>query len=351
MYILKEDILMKKLSLLLLFLFLIILSACGRPDESGSSDEGNDSGEAEHTIRVAYLVSEEQSTHLAAEDFKKKLEADSDGRLSVELYPNGSLYASDREAVEAVQLGNVEMTIPALAAVSSFNKKFMVFDLPFLFDDYDAAYKALDGEMGQQLLDELETNDLKGLAYAENGFRHISNNNGPIEAPEDLDGLKFRTMENPLQTDTFKAFGANASPFAFGELYTALQQGAYDAMESPISLYYTNKFYEVQDYLTLSGHFYAATILLMNNDFYTKLPEDLQELVMEASIEYRTEQRKIAQEQDVEWLEKLKEEGMQVNELTPEQKEAFREEVQSVYEKYTPELGEDLVNQALSANE
>ncbi|MGM8366654.1 TRAP transporter substrate-binding protein [Virgibacillus sp. W0181] len=345
---------MKKIISILL-ISVLVLAACGRPDEGGgSANEGNNDGEGggdNYTIRLAYLVSEEQSTHLAAEDFKKKLEEESDGRLKVDLYPNGSLFSSDREAVEAVQLGNVEMTIPALASVSSFNKKFMVFDLPFLFDDYDAAYKALDGEMGQQLLDELEENDLKGLVYAENGFRHISNNEGPVEEPSDLEGLKFRTMENPLQTDTFKEYGANASPFAFGELYTALQQGTYDAMEQPISLLYTNKFYEVQDYLTLSSHFYAATILLMNNDFYNNLPEDLQELVMEASEEYRTEQRKIAQEQDKEWLEILKEEGMEVNELTTEQKEKFREQAQPVYDKYTPELGEDLVEQALSANE
>ncbi|MGM8212267.1 TRAP transporter substrate-binding protein [Virgibacillus sp. W0430] len=342
---------MKKIITLLL-VSILVLTACGRPDggSSSSDGEGGESGD-NYTIRLAYLVSEEQSTHLAAENFKKKLEEESDGRLTVELFPNGSLYSSDREAVEAVQLGNVEMTIPALAAVSSFNKKFMVFDLPFLFDDYEAAYKALDGEMGQKLLDELSNNDLKGLVYAENGFRHISNNEGPVEAPEDLKGLKFRTMENPLQTDTFKQFGANASPFAFGELYTALQQGTYDAMEQPISLLYTNKFYEVQDYLTLSSHFYAATILLMNNDFYNNLPEDLQELVMEKAEEYRTEQREIAQKQDSEWLEILKEEGMQVNELTPEQKKAFREAVQPVYDKYTPELGEDLVNKALSANE
>ncbi len=328
----------------LLLIVTMILTACGRPTASNSGD-----GE-EYKIRIAYLVSEEQSTHLAALDYKEKLEERSEGRIKVELYPNGQLYASDREAIEAVQLGNIEMTIPAVAPLASFNDKFMVFDLPFLFNDHDAAYRALDGELGQKLLAELESNDMKGLVFAENGFRHMSNNNGPIEGTADLKGLKYRTLENPVHTDTFKAFGANASPFAFGELYTALQQKTYDAMESPISLYYTNKFYEVQEYLTLSGHVYAATILLMNNDFYNDLPEDLQKLVVEASEEYREEQRVIAQKQDVEFLEKLEEEGMKINELTEEQKNEFREATKSIYDKYTSQIGEDLVNMAQEAN-
>lgn len=339
---------MKKLFALLLII-VITLSACGRPTETVTTSSTGES-EGSYTIRIAYLVSEEQSSHIAAETFKEKLEKESDGRLKVELYPNGQLYASDREAIEAVQLGNIEMTIPAVAPLASFNKKFMVFDLPFLFNDHDAAYRALDGALGEQLLGELENNDLKGLVFAENGFRHMSNNNGPIHGIADLKGLKYRTLENPVHTDTFKAFGANASPFAFGELYTALQQKTYDAMESPISLYYTNKFYEVQDYLTITSHVYAATILLMNNEFFNSLPEDLQQLVVKTSEEYRTEQRKLAQEQDVDFLNKLKESGMKVNELTPEEREEFKDATKSVYDKYVSEIGEDLVNMAEDAN-
>lgn len=339
---------MKKL-ITLLVITLITLSACGRPSTNTSTSSSGEEQD-QYTINLAYLVSEEQSTHLAAKTFKETLEEESDGRLKVELFPNGQLYPSDREAIEAVQLGNIEMTIPAVAPLASFNKKFMVFDLPFLFNDHEAAYRALDGDLGDKLLAELESNDMKGLVFAENGFRHMSNNKGPIEGIANLKGLKYRTLENPVHTDTFKAFGANASPFAFGELYTALQQNTYEAMESPISLYYTNKFYEVQDYLTLTSHVYAATILLMNNDFYNSLPDDLQELVQTASEEYRTEQREIAQKQDVEFLKKLQEEGMKVNELTEEQRNEFKDATQSVYDKYVTEIGEDLVNMAEEAN-
>lgn len=333
--------------LILLVLAVLTLAACGRPSSSSSGSEG---GDKTYTIRIAHLVPEEQSSHVAAVTFKEKLEKESDGRLKVELYPNGQLYGSDREAIEAVQLGNIEMTIPAVAPLASFNEKFMVFDLPFLFNNNEAAYKALDGELGQELMKDLEENNIKGLVFGENGFRHMSNNKGPIESPEDIAGQKFRTLENPLHTDTFKAFGANASPFAFGELYTALQQGTYDAMECPVSLYYTNKFYEVQDYLSLTGHVYAATALLMNNDFYNDLPEDLQKLVTEASEEYREEQRGLAQKQDVEFLNKLKENGMKVNELTDDQRDEFRDAASTVYDKYVDRIGKDLVDKALEAN-
>jgi C4-dicarboxylate-binding protein DctP len=334
--------------LILLLMAVVVMAACGRPSSSSSGSEGGD--EKTYTIRIAHLVPEEQSSHVAAETFKEKLEKESDGRIKVELYPNGQLYGSDREAIEAVQLGNIEMTIPAVAPLASFNEKFMVFDLPFLFNNNEAAYKALDGELGQELMKDLEENNIKGLVFGENGFRHMSNNKGPIESPEDIEGQKFRTLENPLHTDTFKAFGANASPFAFGELYTALQQGTYDAMECPVSLYYTNKFYEVQDYLSMTGHVYAATALLMNNDFYNELPEDLQKLITEASEEYREEQRGLAQKQDVEFLEKLKESGMKVNELTDEQRDKFRDAASSVYDKYVDRIGQDLVDKALEAN-
>lgn len=340
---------MKKLTGLILLMLVLILAACGRPDSGSSSgDEGGD-GET-YTIRLAHLVPEEQSSHVAAVDFKEKLESESDGRIKVELYPNGQLYGSDREAIEAVQLGNIEMTIPAVAAMASFNEKFQVFDLPFLFNNNEAAYKALDGELGQELMADLESNGLKGLVFGENGFRHVSNNEGPIEKPEDMEGLKMRTLESPLHTDTFNAFGANASPFAFGELYTALQQGTYDAMDCPISLYYTNKFYEVQDYLTLTGHVYAATSLLMNDDFYNGLPEDLQELLMEASEEFRDQQRELAQQQDTEFMDQLVAEGMQINDLTDEQRDAFREAAAPVYEKYEGQIGKDLIDRALEAN-
>ncbi|RXT07085.1 DctP family TRAP transporter solute-binding subunit [Ammoniphilus sp. CFH 90114] len=350
---------MKKLTSFLMASVLLVLTACGGGNQTqpAASESNSSSATApaaksgEFNLRIAHLVPENHSSHLALEKFKETVETKTEGRVKVTLYPNGSLFGSDREAIEAVQLGNVEMTLPALAPISGFNKKFMVFDLPFLFKSEEAARNALDGELGTTLLKDLEGNGFKGLVFAENGFRHMSNNVKPIQTPEDLKGIKFRTLESPVHTATFNAFGANASPFAFGELYTALQQKVYDAMECPISLYYTNKFYEVQKYLTLSGHVYMSTILLSNLDFYNSLPADVQKVIEEASVEFRDYQRQLCEEQNDKFLADLKASGMEVNELTSEQKDAFVAASKPVYDEFAAEIGQDLIDLALKSNE
>lgn len=304
-----------------------------------------------YTIKVAYVVPETQSTHIAAvEVFKPYVEEASKGQIKVELFANAQL-GGDRQAIEAVQLGTVQMTIPAVAVLSGFEPKFQVFDLPFVFKSKAAAYKALDGELGDRLSALLLPMGLRNLAYAENGFRHISNNEAPIHSPEDLTGLKIRTMENPVHMATFKALGANPTPISFGELYTALQQKVVDAEENPIPLVYTSKFYEVQKYYSLTGHVYAATVLLINEPFFASLPEELQKIVAEGASRYRTYQRELSQRQDEEMIAKLREAGMEVNELTEEEKALFIERTLPVYDQFTDEIGTDLIELAKRAND
>lgn len=340
--------------LIVVMLVSVFLVGCGGGQEqqpAGDSGSGEKEAKETYTIKLAYVVPETQSTHIAARDvFKKYVEEKSNGRIKVELYPNGQL-GGDRQAIEAVQLGTIQMTIPAAAVLSGFEPKFQVFDLPYLFKSKEVAYKALDGELGQKLNEMLLKTGLRNLAYGENGFRHITNNRGPIEKPEDLKGLKIRTMENPVHMATFKALGANPTPMSFGELYTALQQGTVDAQENPIPLVYTAKFYEVQDYYTLDGHVYAATVVLINDDFYKSLPEDLQKIVKEGAEKFRDEQRKINTQQEEEMLGLLKKEGMKINELTPEQKQKFIETTLPVYDQFKDELGEDLIELAKQANQ
>ena len=321
----------------LVLITVLILSACGRPN--------TDEQTGQKTIRLAHLVNPTQSTHIMSEEFKEQIEEESDGRLKVELYPSGSLFPSDREAIEAVQLGNVEMTIPALASVSGFDQDFMILDLPYLFEDTEEAYSVLDGPFGQGLLDGLEDVNIKGLVYGENGFRHITNNLHPVYTPDDIEGQKMRTLESPVHADVFNAFGANASPFAFGEMYSTLQQGTYDAMESPIALMYTSNLYEVQQYMSLTSHVYMPVALLMNNDFYESLEPDLQEIVMDAAEDYREDQRMLSQEQNEEYMEEMVEAGLQVNDLTDEEKQAFSEKAEPVYDKYEEMLGSELFNE------
>lgn len=338
---------MKKITFILLVMFTMFLVAgCGSGNDSeGSADKGGGS-----EIGVTYTTPETGSTHMGMEKFKELVEEKTNGSVSIELYPNGQLYASEREAIEATQAGNIEMTVTASAPVAGFNPHFMVLDLPFLFPTHEIAYEALDGELGQQLLDELPEQGLVGLAYGETGMRQFSNSKQPIEKPEDMSGLTIRTMENEVHIDAFKEYGANASPFAFGELYSALQQNVYDGMENPLNLIDQMKFYEVQDYLTISNHAYTATVGFMNEDVFNSLTEDEQKHLKEAAKEAMDYQRGIARDQDDEGLEVIKE-NMEITELTDEQKDVFIDASESIYEKYEEDIGKDLIDLARSYTE
>jgi len=353
---------MKKImGVVTLAILMIIMTACTlgasndtEENSEDSSNKTNESDEAkgtgEYVIGVTYTTPETGATHIGMENFKELVEERTDGDVVVELYPSGQLYASEREAIEAAQAGNVEMTVAASAPVAGFDENFLALDLPFIFPDHETAYEALDGELGQTLLEGLPDVGLVGLGYGETGMRQLSNSKLPIETPDDLNGLKLRTMENEVHIDTFKEYGANASPFAFGELYGALQQNVYDGMENPLNLIDQMKFYEVQEYLTISNHAYTATVAFMNEDFFNTIPEEYQEAIKESALESMDYQREVARQQDDEGLEII-EETMEINELTPEQKEVFIEAAEPIFEKYEESIGTELMELARSYSE
>src|SRR5690625_494861 len=229
---------MKKIFILLgLMMAVLLVSACtigsngdaedsgeveSSTDESETAESDENTGSGEYTIGVSYTTPESGSTHIGMENFKELAEEKTNGEVVIELYPNGQLYASEREAIEAVQSGSIEMTVAASAPVVGFNNDFLALDLPFIFPDHETAYEALDGELGQTLLDGLPEIGLTGLAYGETGMRQITNNSHPIESPEDLNGLQIRTMENDVHINTFNEYGASASPFALDRKSTRL---------------------------------------------------------------------------------------------------------------------------------
>ena len=226
-----------------------------------------------------------------------------------------------------------------------------MFDLPFLFKSKETAFKALDGELGHKVDELLKPLGMRNLGYGENGYRHITNSRGPVHKPEDLKGIKLRTMENPLHLAFFKMLGANPTPMSFGELYTALQQGTVDGQENPVVLVYTSKFYEVQKFYSLTGHVYSATMLVANDDFFASMPEDLWKIVEDAGKRYVVEQRALAEVQEQEFLEELKKTGLQINELTPEEKQLFIDATLPAYDQFKDVIGAELVELAKKANE
>jgi len=222
----------------------------------------------------------------------------------------------------------------------SIDPRFGVEALPYAWKDHQTAYKAMDGEIGKFLLGILESKGIKGISWWENGFRHITNNKRPIVVPKDMEGLKIRVTPDKMRLDTFKALGASPIPINFGELYTALQQGVVDAQENPLGIIYANAFYEVQKYLSLSGHTWGSALLCFNSSAWKRIPDRDKPVVEAIANKWRDRERQQIINEESDMLAKLKEKGMKVNEVD---KEAFRAAVQPVWKDYESVFGKDLM--------
>ncbi|WP_442908597.1 TRAP transporter substrate-binding protein [Halomonas sp. S3-1-8] len=313
---------------------LLILAAAGLLGMSTASADI-----APTSLRLAHVVNSDDTYHLAATRFQEILDEQSDGAVSVEIFPNASL-GDERTLLEGMQIGTVDMGVITNGPVANFVDEFSVFELPFLFPTAEDAYDVLDGEIGQEILDKLEGVNLKGLAFAERGFRNITNSRNPINEPSDLDGLRLRVIENEVYVDTFRTLGANAVPMAWTEALTALQQGTIDGQENPVNAIYAFDLADTQDYLTMTRHIYAPALFVMSLPKWNALPEEVQTLVQDAAREASAYAREQNAEAEAEQLAALREAGMEINE-SPDI-DAFREAVAPVYERYGDQFGDYL---------
>ncbi|MEI3306412.1 MAG: TRAP transporter substrate-binding protein [Dysosmobacter sp.] len=285
-----------------------MLAGCGSSEttDTGSGD-GNSEGYNTLNIIAAHGAAENTSENESFLKFKELVEERSGGAVTVDLYPNQQL-GGDREYTEAATQGNVTMGGPSTANIAPFVPAMNAFETPFLFSDRETVYAALDSEAGQALLDSLESAGLKGLGYFENGFRQLTTNK-EINSLADLKGLKIRVMENEVHLAIWEALGANPSPLAFGELYSALQQKAFDAQENPAELIYNTKFYEVQDHVYLTNHIYTPYIIYMNLDTWNSLNEQTQTLIQECMDEAVAYCREICEENEQACFDAINESG------------------------------------------
>ena len=297
----------------------------------------------EYTIKVGYIGSDTHPTMQAMKAFAKDVDTGSKGKIKVELYPNAQL-GGDRELCEGVQMGTIQMAIPSTSALAGFDKRIQVLDLPYLFTTRKAAFDAVDGELGQKLNSYLAKKGFEVLGYQENGFRHVTNSKRPIKSPADLKGLKIRTMENPMHIAFFKELGANPTPMSWGELYTALQQGTVDAQENPYAMIDDGKFYEVQKYVSETGHVFSYEILIANKKFMDKLPADLRKVVVDAAHKAIMAQRASLEKEEAAFKAKVTKAGLKANELTPEQKKPFVEATKKVYAQFEKDLGKEIMD-------
>ena len=293
------------------------------------------------TLKLAHVVSTTAPYHIGATELAKLIEQKSKGQLKIEIFPGGQLGKGERECIEGLQIGTIDLVVTSTGPVGGFVPQMLVVDLPFLFRDNSHVDKVLDGPIGQGLLNGLSKAGIKGIAFWENGFRNLTNNKRPVNKPEDVKGLKLRTMENEVHMDAFRTLGADPTPMTWGEVYTSLQQGVIDGQENPINIIRTHKIYEVNKNLALTGHVYSPALLLMNEKKFKDLPPNLQKALLEAGKEAAKFERKFIRDNETKMLEELKGFGMQV---TAPDKKLFHKATEPTYKKYESRFGKDLID-------
>jgi C4-dicarboxylate-binding protein DctP len=306
-----------------------------------SSDNSSTNGEP-ISIKFTHITAPDSPKGKAADHFKKLVKERLDGRVEVKVYPNSSLYA-DGDGIEALQKGEVQMMAPAPSYFTKWIPEYQVLDLPFVFPTHDAIKEALDGEIGQEMYKLLEPQGLLGLAMWDNGFKQMYAK-APIISVEDFDSVKFRIQPSRILESQFNALGGSAVAMPLGEAYQAIQSGTVDGSENTITNIYSQKHHEVAKHITLSDHGYIGYMVITNKEFWASLPDDIQTELKNILQETTDYERNLAKELDEEYLDKMRNaDGVEVHELSNEDRAKWMEATESVYEEYKDIIGESLL--------
>ena len=266
---------------------------------------------AQTTMKISISTAQNSHQGVAIDTFAKEVAARTGGRYKVETFYNGSL-GGERESIEAVQLGTQELAFSSTGPVPNFVPDAKILDVPFLFRDKAHARAVLDGPIGQELLGKFDAKGFKALAWAENGFRHMTNSKRDVKEPADLKGLKMRTMENPVHIAAYKGLGIITTPMAFPEVFTALQQGTVDGQENPLPVIMSAKFSQVQKHLSLTGHVYSPCIFVMNKGSFDKLSAADKTAFLDAAKVAAKANRDRVDQDDANGVKELRAQGMTV---------------------------------------
>jgi tripartite ATP-independent transporter DctP family solute receptor len=283
---------------------------------------------AQTTLRINIALAQNSHYGVAIDTFAREVEMRTQGRYKVLTFYSAALGA-ERESVEGVQLGTLDLTFTSTGPLPNFVPELAILDIPFLFRDYAHARAVLDGPIGQELLGKFPAKGMIGLAWGENGFRHMTNSKRPVNIPEDLRGLKMRTMENPIHIEAYKQFGIRPTPMAFTEVFTALQQGTVDGQENPLSVITAAKLDQVQKYLSLTGHVYSPAVLLMNEAQWNRLSNADKQAFLDAAKEGVKANRARVDDDERKAVADLRSKGMTVSENIDKAK--FQAELGPVY--------------------
>ena len=288
-------------------------------------------------LKIGHVVTETGGEHLGSVKFAELLDKKSGGKIQLQIFPNGQI-GGNREMIESMQVGALDMALPALPALGGFTDKTKVFDLFYLFDDNKQAEKVLDGPVGQEVAKAVETANIKIISWWTQGFRETTANR-EIRKPADLKGLKIRVMENPLHIEAWNTLGASAIPMAFSEVLTSLQQGVLDAQENPYQNIVNSGFHTVQKFIIETHHLYGPLPVVVSKIVWDKLTAEQQKIILEAAEETKVWQRAKQDEINNKLKADIQKTGKNVIiELTPEQKNEFRQKLAPLYKKYAPQM-------------
>lgn len=320
---------MKKIVSLALSLLLTAgMTACGNTSANSSAPVSSlntasaqtgpvgdtDTSSASIVLKVGTTTAPDGHYVKGLEEFQRLLKEYSSGDIALEIYPNSQL-GNERDLVEGVGLGTVSMALVSTGPLPNFVPDFAVLDLPYLFNDAESAYEVLDSDIGDSILSQLESKGIQGLGFWENGFRHLTNNTKEIKVPEDVKGMKIRTMENDIHMNAYKQFGSNPTPMAWSEIFTALQQGTVDGQENPLAIIESAKVYEVQKYISLTGTFYSPCVLIINKQLFDGFTQEQKDIIAKSADEAKVWQRKYSQDYDKKAVQDLKDAGCVVTEV------------------------------------
>ena len=292
--------------------------------------------QAQTTLKIGYATTATSHYGVGSTTFCEEIEKGTQNRYKCQHFPSSAL-GGEREMIEAVQLGTLDLVNTSTGPVGNFVPEVKIVDIPFLFRDYDHARKVMDGAIGQDILTKFPAKGIIALGWTENGFRHMTNNKRDIVKPSDAAGLKMRTMENKVHMDGYKTFGILPTPMAFPELFGALQQGTVDGQENPIPVILASKFSQVQKHLSLTGHVYSPALILMSPTAWNKLTDGDKKVFTEAAKKAAVAQRKKVNDDENNGIAQLEKDGMKVTRVVDGQ--AFRNAVAPAYVAYAKEFG------------
>lgn len=336
---------MKKIFSLALIICLVsvFLAGCSAKKEADSKDAPK-----VKVMKVTSVNTKDRPLTIGLDKFGEIVNKETNGAIKVEVYSD-SVLGGERQILEGVQMGTIQGGLVSTAVTGTLTPRVSAFDLPFLFKDKQTAFKVLDGPIGQEVLKDLPSKGVIGFGYWDSGFRHLTNSKKEVTAIADMAGLKVRTMESKVHVDTWKALGVNPTPMSFNQVYSALEQKVVDGQENPWVIIKTNKLFEVQKFLTNTGHVYSSSVFVVSKVFWDTLSDKEKEIITKAELQARAFERELNEKQDAECLKDLAASGMKVTELAPGEKAKIVEKLQPVYKDFAATIGGDLVDRLLAA--